>query len=567
MFAIEEDTQEIHLDSSITRSFGNLRLRFRSEKLEEQSLVHSAQLNILPLMGSGIVLFTVAASYIFWYWSPVMELDSSPRLMAFFSEVCIAFMGLVFFSTGCRLRFKNSITAEDSRCCQRLIVFYYMILIALALTSERYRAAKLHNMDPHVAFPEISVFTDSDFLLMLDAYVTVSSLLFQIDPFVYAIIPVCACSMFLFSSVFIGSSENTEPVKATLMLTGLGVLAILGRRLTDGDKRSLFLEISVERSGKLEQRVQRFAAEHQRDRLVDTHNKLVGNLTNEKQGSSSGDGATSTTSHPHSSGTGLVSNPSSGKQATIPSENEKCSENDVISYLSSSLAPTESLPTLQNVTTYKDSATDPLVSWGETGWKCNRCSKPPLPPTSMNSSIAGTSATHALRNKKKVRKQESEKSSSMGPVENQGTGEHLSSFHLTPFVSKRVVLEDTLRRWNCARGGPTHCCPYHTAARDAQLAVKYMLSEPCNPFWMPLSDGQCSNCGSMQEGLQDDEVCDICGSEVSWVLRERSLTIHDSDGHSMASQDLAGSGQTFSSSDDTPPENDPASPARQVINL
>lgn len=194
-----------------------------------------------------------------------------------------------------------------------------------------------------------------------------------------------------------------------------------------------------------------------------------------------------------------------------------------------------------------DKATDPLFSWGEHGFECKRCAKPPLPSRGRvatrdrrssrgrtDGSLSSESSQHSeasVRSSGRARAGERVKLSSGLKSFEDGLPQ-ASGFRMTPLTTCELSISEMMLRWNCPRAA---CCPYHASVEAARLVVKLLKSRDCNPLWSPLTSGQCSACGAMADEQDEDggdapEQCEVCYTGV--VIR---VPAHEPDILSVAS--------------------------------
>lgn len=180
----------------------------------------------------------------------------------------------------------------------------------------------------------------------------------------------------------------------------------------------------------------------------------------------------------------------------------------------------------------EEKATDPLLLFGEDGWKCQRCCKPPLPPASTRENTSKTSSL--LPKTRKKRGTSSAGSSRSGGTPEAGVSNlvgpaQLSEFGVTPLETQTVFLQDGMRTWNLRRGGPDVCCPFHNATAHAMRCCKAMARNPCNPLYSPYSKWQCPQCFSMSDcKLRPGDNCEMCGFEVEEEDSSRLHSVNDS---------------------------------------
>jgi hypothetical protein len=104
---------------------------------------------------------------------------------------------------------------------------------------------------------------------------------------------------------------------------------------------------------------------------------------------------------------------------------------------------------------------------------------------------------------------------------------------------------DVLATFNCARGGPHSCCPFHNAVNQMQKTFQRLLQEECDPLWTPYTGAQCSSCYAMTDDLPlPEEICMSCGMQYREAphaeqrVISQSITPDDDCSFSACSEDI-----------------------------
>eukprot|EP00746_Dinoflagellata_sp_MGD_P155096 gnl/MRDRNA2_/MRDRNA2_85198_c0_seq1.p1 gnl/MRDRNA2_/MRDRNA2_85198_c0~~gnl/MRDRNA2_/MRDRNA2_85198_c0_seq1.p1 ORF type:complete len:633 (-),score=77.59 gnl/MRDRNA2_/MRDRNA2_85198_c0_seq1:85-1722(-) len=202
---------------------------------------------------------------------------------------------------------------------------------------------------------------------------------------------------------------------------------------------------------------------------------------------------------------------------TLPEEDSELPESFYLSSDPSARYMAHRSPVLHvNVRIAQEVQTD--LSWTENhGFKCQRCSKPPISPDDQDRVSATRQRFRELQEgKQKKSVAESDRTGSRTFDPNFLGPPQLSGFQSTSVQAKRLLIDDVLLKWNCQRPGPMNCCPFHVAVSDGLRILRELRGKGCNPMWAPWSGSQCESCGTMydDEVDQDESFCEICSGKM-----------------------------------------------------
>eukprot|EP00746_Dinoflagellata_sp_MGD_P152848 gnl/MRDRNA2_/MRDRNA2_83923_c0_seq2.p1 gnl/MRDRNA2_/MRDRNA2_83923_c0~~gnl/MRDRNA2_/MRDRNA2_83923_c0_seq2.p1 ORF type:complete len:484 (-),score=69.09 gnl/MRDRNA2_/MRDRNA2_83923_c0_seq2:295-1746(-) len=366
----------------------------------------------------------------------------------------------------------------DFRSIEVLVVAGTIYMVVGSIFTDFYRVALMYGEDPH-DYWDREHFSDSGMLLTIDLIITATHLFCPIRSCVSWLIPLSGVLGYTLVSYLLGTKDAFILEFIVIQLGALAFFSWYGRRRSEKESRLGFAKqraladtVKTKEKEVIEERVRRFDAEHENERNIQVDQNEIREIN--------------------------VDRDSSIWSLSITTGNATLEQG-----------------AMEMASHYADKGTDPLLVWSESGWKCQRCSKPPLPPSEglprQNSKdrsggairsdpFAGRRLRQGVRSNTSA--SSSESSLASGPAQ-------LLSFELTPQQTIQVFILDSLQNFNTGRN-PDSCCPYHAVVLAWQRAAKRLWKDSCNPLWVPFSAGQCRSCGSMFAEA-DMDVCEICG--------------------------------------------------------
>eukprot|EP00746_Dinoflagellata_sp_MGD_P151261 gnl/MRDRNA2_/MRDRNA2_82899_c0_seq1.p1 gnl/MRDRNA2_/MRDRNA2_82899_c0~~gnl/MRDRNA2_/MRDRNA2_82899_c0_seq1.p1 ORF type:complete len:513 (-),score=64.33 gnl/MRDRNA2_/MRDRNA2_82899_c0_seq1:160-1698(-) len=405
---------------------------------------------------------------------------------------------------------------------ERVAIAMFLLAILLSCTTDGFRTARLFGVDPEAAWNRnMCQFTDSTYALRLDGIVTAVGVFVPVRAHILPVIPTTAAVSFVLTSTLLGTSETFSQVASnTLLLSVIGYILCVGCRMTEARERVHFSETIEAQQQMVTEKVARFDLEHQIERtslstqgqgMVEVK-EGVGGLIPKTLGRAEDDLTSGTLDL-----SSLSSKPGGG--TSVLDLSSKSSKPSTIVW---PISPRKDVGTDPVYAEVEDKATDPLLVWNEAGWKCQRCSKPPLPPMDealrrQNSkhSSCSSSRTDPQARKRKQKLPHSGASDGGASAESLDGPPQLSCFELTPRATAQHIMRDILQTFNCKRGIPGICCPYHNTVSYVQKATRVLQKEPCEPLWSPFTQDQCPFCFSMLDFRMEPGLsCEVCGFQM-----------------------------------------------------
>eukprot|EP00746_Dinoflagellata_sp_MGD_P023528 gnl/MRDRNA2_/MRDRNA2_155140_c0_seq1.p1 gnl/MRDRNA2_/MRDRNA2_155140_c0~~gnl/MRDRNA2_/MRDRNA2_155140_c0_seq1.p1 ORF type:complete len:492 (-),score=64.56 gnl/MRDRNA2_/MRDRNA2_155140_c0_seq1:240-1715(-) len=272
-------------------------------------------------------------------------------------------------------------TTLSPEAIEKIAVVASLFVVFTTNATNSFRVARLFGLDPVTAWDTYECdFTDSIFALSLDTIVTAVAVFLPIRMNLLPAVPVMALLSFILTSVFLGSPETiSSQAMISVQLMALGYLVLMGCRMTEARERGRFEETFKARQEMVTERVARFGLEHQMEQNS-THSQQAPVTT--VYGSSIFSDSLQYSSAETTSHVSITT----GMAATrIPED-----RSEIFTLLSQSESPEtkhgREIGTQTEFISCQDKSTDPLLVWSKDadGWKCSRCSKPPLPPTTIS---------------------------------------------------------------------------------------------------------------------------------------------------------------------------------------